>query len=84
MHQQGRGREKRDRIKRLHTISAEPNTGLELTHHEILTGTEIRSQTLNPLSHPRAPHNLLLNSEKIPLKNNPWTPFAIGYAVNHI
>ena len=40
-HEQGRGREKereRDRIlSRLHTASAEPSKGFELTNHEITT-----------------------------------------------
>ena len=44
-----RGREKgRERIpSRFHTISAEPDTGLELTNHEIMTSAEIQSRLTN-------------------------------------
>ena len=37
---------------RLHAVSTEPNVGLELANHEIMTWTKIKSQTLNWLSHP--------------------------------
>ena len=39
MREQGRGRERgKERIpSRLHAVSAEPNTGLDLTNHEIMT-----------------------------------------------
>ena len=33
----------------------EPDTGLELTNHEIVTSVEIKSHQLNPLGHPGAP-----------------------------
>ena len=43
----------RQRIpSRLHTVSAEPNLGLEPTNFEIVTQAEIESQMLNRLSHP--------------------------------
>ena len=43
----------RERISSsLSTVSAEPNAGLELTNLEIMTLAEIKSQMLNPLSHP--------------------------------
>ena len=45
----GRGREREregDRIpSRLHTVSAEPNVGLEPTNREIITWAEIGSRT---------------------------------------
>ena len=40
---------------RLRIASAEPNVGLKLMNHEIMTQTEIKSQTLNLLSHPGTP-----------------------------
>ena len=49
----GRGRERIS--SRLRTVSAEPNTGPELTNREIMTWAEIESWTLNRLSHPGAP-----------------------------
>ena len=38
-----------------HADSVEPNTGLDLTNCEIMTSVEIKSWTLNQLSHPGAP-----------------------------
>ena len=43
---------------RLCTVSTEPNTGLELPNSEIMTRAEIKSTTLNRLSHPSAPGSL--------------------------
>ena len=40
---------------RLCVVSAEPYEGFDLTNHEIMTWAEIKSQTLNQLSHPGAP-----------------------------
>ena len=37
------------------TVSTEPDVGLELTNHEIMTGAKVKSQTLNRMSHPSAP-----------------------------
>ena len=37
------------------TVSTEPNAGLEPTNHKIMTQAEIKSQTLNQLSHAGAP-----------------------------
>ena len=57
----GRGKERerergRERIpSRFHTISTEPYVGLDLTNCENTTWAEIKSQTLNQLSHPGAP-----------------------------
>ena len=46
----------RERIPgRLHTVSAEPNVGLELRNCKIMTEAKIKSQVLNQLSHPGAP-----------------------------
>ena len=36
---------------RLHAVSTEPDTGLELTNREIMTRAEIKSQSPNRLSH---------------------------------
>ena len=49
MHEQGRGRERRrEKISsRLHAASTEPDVGLKLTNHEIMTRAEIKSQRLN-------------------------------------
>ena len=50
------GGAERNRIpSRLHTVSAEPNVGLTLMNHEIMTWTEIKSWTLNWLSQPGIP-----------------------------
>ena len=49
--------ERRQRIpSRVCAVSAEPDVGLELMNHEIMTSVEIKSQTLNQLSHPGAPN----------------------------
>ena len=59
--EQGRGRERereRERERKFQaasTLSAEPDTGLNLTNHEIVTWAEIKSRMLNQLSHPGAP-----------------------------
>ena len=53
----------RDRIPtRLHAVSTEADAGLEPMNCEIMTWAEIKSQTLNQLSHPCAPEakNFLL------------------------
>ena len=42
---------------RLHTISADSNTGLKPTNHKIMTRAEIKSQTLNLPSHPSTPNS---------------------------
>ena len=53
----GGGAEKgRERIpSRLPVVSLEPDRELSLMNHEIMTWTEMRSRTLNWLSHPGAP-----------------------------
>ena len=54
--EQGRGRKRRKRIpSRLHTVRAEPDTGLDPVNLETVTEAKIKSQTLNGLSHPRTP-----------------------------
>ena len=40
---------------RIRTVGTEPDLGLELPSHEILTRAEIKSQTFNRLCHPDAP-----------------------------
>ena len=59
VHKLGRGAERgRERIpSRLHIASVEPNAGLELTNHEIMTWAKINSWMLNRLSHPGTPSN---------------------------
>ena len=56
-HTQGRGRERRrERISgRLHTVSTEPNSGLDLTNEEIMTGAKTKNQAINLLNYPSAP-----------------------------
>ena len=46
---------------RLRTVSTEPDAGLSLTNHEMVTWAEVKSLTLNRLSHPGAPTLSLLN-----------------------
>ena len=51
---------------RLCAVGSEPNMGLELMNHEIMTRAYIKSWTLNQLSHPGALKTLLNGeSEKI-------------------
>ena len=51
----------RERIpSRLHTVSTEPPTGLELRNHEIMTWAKTKSWPFNQLSHPRDPVHYLL------------------------
>ena len=54
MGQEQRERErKRKRIpSKFHTVSAEPNSRLDLMNLEIMTLVKIKSQSLNQLSHP--------------------------------
>ena len=60
---EGRRDRERERIpSRLPADSVEPDAGLELTKGGITTGAEIKSQTLNCLSHPGAPLASLLIS----------------------
>ena len=48
MHKLGKSRERREGIlSRLCTVSAEPNMELKPTNRKIMTGAEIKSQTLN-------------------------------------
>ena len=49
----------RERIPgRLHTVSTETDVGLKLTNRDIMTWAEIKSWTLNRLSHPGAPYSI--------------------------
>ena len=51
------GERQRERIpSRLHAVSTEPEAGIDPTNHEITTRVEIKSWTLNQLSHPGAPN----------------------------
>ena len=45
-HEQGKGREKEQILRRLHTTSMEPDAGLKLINGEIMTWAEIKSLTL--------------------------------------
>ena len=56
MSREGRQREKERIASRLHAVSSESNTGLDLTNQEIMTWAETKSWTPNRLSHPGAPH----------------------------
>ena len=56
--ERGKGRERRERIPRGScTQCTEPDTGLHLTNLEIMRA-EIKSQTLNRLSHAGALHRI--------------------------
>ena len=44
--------------------STEPEVGLELTDHEIMTWAKIKSRTLNQLSHPGARTIIILKAEE--------------------
>ena len=41
---------------RFHSVSTETSVGLDLMNREIITSAEIKSPTLNRLSHPGAPY----------------------------
>ena len=60
--QAGQGLERgRQRIpSRLRAVRTGPKAGLDLTNHESMTWTEIKSQMLNQLSHPDSPTYLVL------------------------
>ena len=51
-----RERERERESQAVFMLSSEPNTGLKPKNHEIMTWAEIKSQTLNRLSHPDAPN----------------------------
>ena len=54
----------RERIpSRLHTVSMEPDTGLDLMNCETMTCAEIKSWMLNQLSHTDAPIQILTKRE---------------------
>ena len=78
--EQARGRERgRERIpSRLCTVSTESDMGLELTHCEIVTSNEIKSQTFNRVTYPGTPRRstLLLNESHL----TP-SPSKIGYYI---
>ena len=46
------------------TARTETDVGLKLMNHEIVTGAEVKSWTLNQLSHPDAPLSLFLNRDR--------------------
>ena len=59
------GEGKRERIpSRLHAVSTETDTRLELTNRQIVTRGEIKSRTFNQLSHPGAPSLSLVEEAK--------------------
>ena len=51
--QRERGRERIPSMPR--AVSAEPDMGLHLVTHEVMTWADIKSRTLNQLSHPGTP-----------------------------
>ena len=54
---------KREKIpNRLDTVSAEPDMGLDLSNHEIMTWVDIKSWMFNQLSQPGAPDNDFFNA----------------------
>ena len=44
----------------LRAVSTEPDVGLEVMNHEIMTQAKIQSPMLNQLSHPDAPYLIFL------------------------
>ena len=50
-----RERERERIASRLHTVSTEPNSGLEPMNRETMTRAETKSWMLNQLRHPGAP-----------------------------
>ena len=56
-------------LSRLCAVSTEPDVGLEPTNREMMTQAEIKSQTLNPLSHPGVLNvvTLLLTDKSFPV-----------------
>ena len=69
----GRGGAERGRERipsRLHTFSAEPDAGLKLTNHEIMTRAEIKSKMLIQLSHPGVPGAIFKHKRNIKAKKN--------------
>ena len=57
----GRETEKRERIpSRFHTVSAEPDMGLNTTNCAIITWAKMKSQMLNCLGHSGVPRNPFL------------------------
>ena len=50
-----RERERERLPSRLHTASTEPDMGLQLINHEVMTWAKTKSQMLNQLNHPSAP-----------------------------
>ena len=53
----------RERIlSRLRAVSAEPDSGFKPTNHEIMTLTEIKSWTLNQMSHRGAARICIFNN----------------------
>ena len=52
----GRRERRRERIpSRFRVVNTEPHVGLDLMNGEIMTSAEIKSGTLNCMSHPGAP-----------------------------
>ena len=57
------GEGQREREWELHSVSAEPDTGIGLTKCNIMTWAKIKNSTLNPLSHPGAPVSLFWQAQ---------------------
>ena len=64
---------------RLHTVSTEPDAGLNLTNCEIMTRAEIKSWTLNRLSHPGSLTCLSVRRVSSPLTEVGTAPSARIY-----
>ena len=92
---QGRGRERgRQRISsRLHTVSTEPDAGLEPTTVKIVTSAKVKNWMLNQPSHPGAPVCLVLlfaqsgnfDQPRSSLLTNLWVPtiFHPAHLLSH-
>ena len=71
---QGQRETERERIpSRVLAISTEPNSGLDPRNVESMTWAEIKSLTLNRLSHPGAPVNCFLNLDTISNLQKSWS-----------
>ena len=66
---------------RLRAVGAGPDAGLELMNHEITALAEIKSRTLNRLSHPGVPDIWFLLSEEVYL--TPILLFKNYYLTGH-
>ena len=69
--------------RKLHKTGVEPHAGLKLMNCEIMTWAEIKSWTLNQLSHPGAPWGDLLKHHSWP-SNSGWAPHPQTFREVHL